>query len=153
MKKIKKVLIVCLGNICRSPTAEAVLKAKAKTRAIDIEIDSAGTINHHQGKEPDKRSMAAAAHRGYHFQGIVSRPVNDQDFEHFDYILAADKQNKQDLLARCPEQYKEKIDLFLAFSDVPEIEIPDPYYGGEQGFELVLDLLEIASDQLLDKIG
>lgn len=153
MKQVKKVLIVCLGNICRSPTAEAVLKAKAKTRSIDIEIDSAGTINNHQGKGPDKRSMAAGARRGYSFKGIVSRPVNDQDFEYFDYILAADQQNKRDLLARCPEQYKEKIDLFLAFSDVPEIEIPDPYYGGEQGFELVLDLLDIASDQLLDKIG
>ncbi|TEW55974.1 low molecular weight phosphotyrosine protein phosphatase [Psychromonas sp. RZ22] len=150
---MKKILIVCLGNICRSPTAEAVLKAKAKLRGINIEVDSAGTINHHQGKGPDQRSRAAGERRGYSFQGITSRPVTTQDFAYFDYIFAADRQNKIDLLTRCPEQYADKIALFLSLSDVKESEIPDPYYGGEQGFELVLDLLEKASDQLLDKIG
>jgi len=149
---MKKVLIVCLGNICRSPTAEAVLKAKAAQRGIHIEIDSAGTINNHQGNGPDKRAKAAGELRGYSFEGIFSRPINRHDFEYFDYILAADKQNKADLLAQCPEQYQHKVALFLSFSDVNESEIPDPYYGGTQGFELVLDLLEKASDQLLDKI-
>ncbi|MDA7745707.1 low molecular weight phosphotyrosine protein phosphatase [Psychromonas sp.] len=150
---MKKILIVCLGNICRSPTAEAVLKAKAIERGINIEIDSAGTISNHRGKSPDKRSQAAGERRGYSFEGIVSRPVNTNDFEYFDYILAADQQNKSDLLVQCPPQYAHKIALFLEFSGVEESEIPDPYYGGEQGFELVLNLLEKASDQLLDKIG
>ena len=150
---MKKILIVCLGNICRSPTAEAVLKAKAKQLGIEVEVDSAGTINHHQGKGPDKRSQAAGKRRGYSFEGISSRPVKQDDFAYFDYILAADKQNKHDLLALCPLQYQHKIQLFLSFSDVHETEIPDPYYGGTEGFELVLDLLETASEQLLDKIG
>jgi protein-tyrosine phosphatase len=150
---MKKILIVCLGNICRSPTAEAVLKAKVKQRNLNIEVDSAGTISNHQGKGPDKRAKAAGESRGYSFQGITSRPVNNNDFEYFDYILAADKQNKADLLAQCPEQYKNKIALFLDFSGDDNKEIPDPYYGGKDGFELVLDLLETASDKLLDKIG
>lgn len=150
---MKKVLIVCLGNICRSPTAEAVLKAKAKSRAIDIEVDSAGTINHHLGKTPDSRAKAAGELRGYSFTGISARPVNKQDFAYFGYILAADDQNKIDLLALCPTQFRHKINLFLGMAGVEQSEIPDPYYGAEQGFELVLDLLETASDRLLDKIG
>lgn len=149
---MKKILIVCLGNICRSPTAEAVLKAKAKSLGVEVEIDSAGTINHHQGKGPDKRAQAAGERRNYSFEGITSRPVSNTDFEYFDYILAADKQNKADLLARCPQQYQHKIALFLSFSELNESEIPDPYYGGDEGFELVLDMLEIASEQLLKTI-
>ncbi len=150
---MKKILIVCLGNICRSPTAEAVLRTKAKLRGIDIEVDSAGTIDYHQGKGPDRRAKTAGEKRGYSFRGITSRPVTAEDFVYFDYILAADEQNKCDLLARCPLQFITKVDLFLNIAEVEETEIPDPYYGGEQGFELVLDLLENASDQLLDKIS
>lgn len=150
---MKKILIVCLGNICRSPTAEAVLKSIVKKRGLDFIVDSAGTIAVHQGKGPDKRSQSAGEKRGYSFAGISSRPVLDNDFAEFDYIFAADRQNKQDLLARCPKQYQNKIALFLEFADVGKSEIPDPYYGGEQGFELVLDLLEEASEKLLDKIG
>lgn len=149
---MKKILIVCLGNICRSPSAEAVLKAKAKLRGIDIEVDSAGTIDYHQGKGPDPRAKAAGELRGYSFAGITSRGVNAEDFAYFDLILAADHQNLNDLLVRCPDQYHDKIALFLVKSGVDEIEIPDPYYGGDQGFELVLNLLEKASDLLLDKI-
>ncbi len=150
---MKKILIVCLGNICRSPTAEAVLRTKAKLRGIDIEVDSAGTIDYHQGKGPDRRAKTAGEKRGYSFRGSTSRPVTAEDFVYFDYILAADEQNKCDLLARCPLQFITKVDLFLNIAEVEETEIPDPYYGGEQGFELVLDLLENASDQLLDKIS
>lgn len=150
---MKKILIVCLGNICRSPTAEAVLKSIVQQRGLDIAVDSAGTIGVHQGKGPDSRSRAAGEKRGYNFNGISSRPVKDQDFAEFDYIFAADKQNKIDLLALCPAQYQHKIALFLEFAGVAQSEIPDPYYGGEQGFELVLDLLEEASDKLLDKLG
>ena len=150
---MKKILVVCLGNICRSPTAEAVLKAKAKSKGLTVEIDSAGTIGYHHGNTPDSRAKAAGELRGYSFDGIFSRKVKEQDFAYFDYILAADKQNKKDLLAICPSQYQNKISLFLAMGDTEQLEIPDPYYGGEQGFELVLDLLELASENILDKIG
>jgi len=149
---MKKVLIVCLGNICRSPTAEAVLRAKAKQYTVALEIDSAGTIDFHQGKLPDKRARLAGEKRGYSFEGIKSRPVKKADFEYFDYILAADEQNKNDLLAICPREYAHKIALFLPFSGMKEEAIPDPYYAGNEGFELVLDLLESASVGLLEEI-
>jgi len=150
---MKKILIVCLGNICRSPTAEAVLKAQAKSRRIAIEVDSAGTIAYHQGNLPDARAKAAAEKRGYNFAGITSRPVKTEDFSYFDFILAADDQNRKDLLALCPSQFKHKISLFLTMADMQETSIPDPYYGGDSGFELVLDLLETASENILNKIG
>jgi len=149
---MKKVLVVCLGNICRSPTAEAVLRATAKKMAIELEIDSAGTINNHQGNSPDKRSMAAGEKRGYSFKGITSRQVTLSDFEYFDFILAADSSNVEDLKSICPTHLHYKIELFLSYAQVDTDEIPDPYYGGEAGFELVLDLLEDASSQLLIKL-
>jgi len=150
---MKKVLIVCLGNICRSPTAEAVLRAKAQQKDVALEIDSAGTINYHQDNKPDARAIAAGEKRGYSFSGISSRGVTIEDFSEFDYILAADQENKQDLLNLCPVQHQHKIALFLAFAGLGEQVIPDPYYGGEQGFELVLDLLEEACDNILANIG
>jgi len=150
---MKKILIVCLGNICRSPTAEAVLRAKSVNNGINLQVDSAGTINFHQGNKPDSRAMAVGEKRGYSFSGITSRGVKAEDFSEFDYILAADQSNKQDLLKLCPEQYQDKIHLFLAFAGLGEQVIPDPYYGGEQGFELVLDILEEASESILVKIG
>ena len=149
---MKKILVVCLGNICRSPTAEAVLRATAKKMAVDIEVDSAGTINYHQGNAPDKRSMATGEARGYSFKGITSRLVDVSDFDYFDLILAADNSNVDDLKSICPGHLQYKIDLFLNYAQADSNEIPDPYYGGEAGFELVLDLLEDASTQLLTTI-
>jgi len=149
---MKKILIVCMGNICRSPTAEAVLKAKAAEQGIPIEIDSAGTIGYHQGNPPDKRSQEAALKRGYDFAGITSRKVIDDDFSYFDLILAADKQNLADLKARCPANFEHKLGLFLSYANSTTDEIPDPYYGEGDGFELVLDLIEDASDELLKKL-
>lgn len=146
---MKKVLVICLGNICRSPTAEAVLRACAKKMQIDIEIDSAGTIDHHQGQQPDPRAMAAGQARGYSFAGITSRPVCAQDFEYFDLILAADNSNVRDLKALCPPHLQHKIALFLSYVQAQTDQIPDPYYGGDKGFELVLDLLEEAASGLL----
>ena len=146
---MKKILVVCLGNICRSPTAEAVLRATAQKMKIKLEIDSAGTINNHQGNQPDKRSMAAGEARGYSFKGITSRQVTVADFEYFDYILAADNSNISDLKSICPAHLHYKIALFLSYAQAETDEIPDPYYGGDCGFELVLDLLEDASTQLL----
>ncbi len=154
MENIKKpsILVVCMGNICRSPTGEAVLRAKAAAAGIDVEVDSAGTIGYHEGEGPDSRSKAAGERRGYSFRGITSRKVVDQDFEHFDMILAADRDNLSDLLNRCPSQYKGKVSLFLSHSSSQEQEIPDPYYGGPNGFEHVLDLIEEASDEILAKL-
>lgn len=149
---MKKVLVVCLGNICRSPTAEAVLRATAKQMHIELEIDSAGTINNHQGNTPDKRSMAAGKARGYSFKGITSRQVTQADFDYFDHILAADHSNVSDLKSVCPAHLHYKIELFLSYAQADADEIPDPYYGGDAGFELVLDLLEDASSQLLIKL-
>jgi protein-tyrosine phosphatase len=150
---MKKILVVCLGNICRSPTAEAVLRATAKKMNIEIEIDSAGTINHHQGNPPDQRAMAAGEARGYSFKGITSRQIKVADFEYFDLVLAADKRNIDDLNAICPAYLHYKIALFLSYTEANSNEIPDPYYGGEAGFELVLDLLEDASIHLLNSIN
>jgi len=147
-----KVLMVCMGNICRSPTGEAVLKAKAKQRGIDIEVDSAGTIGYHQGNPPDPRAKEAGENRGYSFKGIRARKVMVDDFDHFDFILAADRDNLADLLAQCPSHLQHKVKLFLNYADADYDEIPDLYYGGDQGFELVLDLVEQASDNLLDSL-
>jgi protein-tyrosine phosphatase len=150
---MKKVLVVCLGNICRSPTAEAVLRATANKMNIEVEVDSAGTINIHQGNQPDKRAMAAGKARGYSFKGITSRQITQADFEKFDLILAADNSNVSDLKAICPSHLEHKIALFLSYAQAETDQIPDPYYGGDEGFELVLDLLEDASTQLLKIIS
>nr|WP_202906937.1 low molecular weight protein-tyrosine-phosphatase [Vibrio mexicanus] len=151
MKK-PSILVVCMGNICRSPTGEAILRAKAAAAGIDVAVDSAGTIGYHEGEGPDSRSKAAGERRGYSFRGITSRKVVDQDFERFDMILAADRDNLSDLLSRCPSQLKHKVSLFLSHSNSKEQEIPDPYYGGPNGFEHVLDLIEEASDEILAKL-
>ncbi|KTF16082.1 low molecular weight protein-tyrosine-phosphatase [Pseudoalteromonas sp. H105] len=147
-----KVLVVCLGNICRSPTAEAVLKAKVAERQAAVEVDSAGTIGYHAGNPPDKRSQAAGLKRGYSFKGIQSRQVNSHDFDYFDLILAADKSNLADLAALCPPHLQYKLALFLSYGNTSIDEIPEPYYGGENGFEHVLDLIEAASEAILDSL-
>ncbi|USD41936.1 low molecular weight phosphotyrosine protein phosphatase [Vibrio sp. SCSIO 43135] len=149
---MKRILVVCMGNICRSPTGEAVLRAKAAQLGVDVEVDSAGTIGYHQGNPPDSRSRKAGERRGYSFKGISSRKVVMQDFTDFDLILAADKANLADLYDICPAQYQHKLSLFLSYSDGKFDEIPDPYYGGDNGFELVLDLIEEASEQILSKL-
>ncbi|MCO7189055.1 MULTISPECIES: low molecular weight protein-tyrosine-phosphatase [unclassified Pseudoalteromonas] len=151
--KPAKVLVVCMGNICRSPTMEAVLAQTAAQRGLSLEVDSAGTIAYHQGNPPDKRSAAAARKRGYDLSSVKARQVQSQDFEHFDLILCADEQNLADLQSRCPEQYQHKLALFLRFGEQQQDEVPDPYYGGTDGFELVLDLVEHASDIIIAKLS
>ena len=149
--RVKKVLLVCLGNICRSPTAHAVLKHKALQQRLDIEIDSAGTSASHRGDRPDSRSIEAGSARGYNFTGLYSRPVFEQDFADFDLILAMDNENIAELKRRCPPEHQHKIKLFLSFHpEYPAIdEVPDPYYSGSRGFELVLDLIEQSCDKLI----
>jgi protein-tyrosine phosphatase len=138
-----------MGNICRSPTGEAILRAKAAQLGIDVKLDSAGTIGYHQGNPPDSRAKAAGEKRGYSFKGIRSRKIVSSDFEQFDLILAADRDNLADLVAQCPDHLRDKVQLFLSYSDSDYDEIPDPYYGGDSGFELVLDLIEEASEKIL----
>lgn len=147
-----RVLVVCMGNICRSPTAEAVLRAKAAEKGVGLEVDSAGTIGYHQGEKPDPRAKTAGEARGYSFAGIRARQVKAGDFEYFDLILAADKANLRELEAICPAQYQSKLALYLSYSQDEINEIPDPYYGGQNGFEAVLDLIEEASECLLERV-
>ncbi|WP_375753343.1 low molecular weight protein-tyrosine-phosphatase [Vibrio sp. HN007] len=147
-----KILIVCMGNICRSPTGEAVLRSTAERMNIPVEVDSAGTIDFHTGDAPDPRARMAAEKRGYSFEGIRARQVKERDFEYFDLILAADRDNLDKLRAMCPVDHVHKVKLFLGRYHPDYEEIPDPYYGGDEGFELVLDLVEVASEGLLRKL-
>ncbi|MCL9782638.1 low molecular weight phosphotyrosine protein phosphatase [Vibrio sp. S4M6] len=150
---MKKILVVCMGNICRSPTGEAVLRTKASEMGIAVEVDSAGTIAYHTGNPPDERARAAGEQRGYSFSGMRARQIARDDFENFDIILAADESNLSDLMRQCPKEYQTKLSLFLSHGDSDYREIPDPYYGGDDGFELVLDLIENASEHILQTLG
>lgn len=150
-----RVLFVCLGNICRSPTAEGVFRKLVDEAGLKghIEIDSAGTHAYHVGAPPDTRSQAAAKRRGIDLSGLRGRRATDADIEQFEYILAMDGENLSNLKAICPPGLEHKIRLFLEFApDQPEREVPDPYYGGEKGFERVLDMIEEASEGLLADI-
>lgn len=148
-----KVLFVCLGNICRSPTAEAVLRAQAEQAGFAIDIDSAGTAAYHIGKSPDERSMAAAEKRNIHMNSLKARQVNSHDFYEFDYVFAMDKSNFLDLSDLQPEDSKAELVLFLdEYGSKERDEVPDPYYGGDSGFEWVLDLLESACSDFLTRI-
>jgi len=152
-KEINKVLFVCMGNICRSPSAEAVFRHKANAKGLSVEIDSAGTIGAHAREKPDHRAIKMGAERGYSFDGIKARKVTEQDFEDFDLILAMDSANLNDLQKVAPRHLQSKAMLFLDFShNHVEEEVPDPYYGGANGFRFVLDLVEDASDGLLAKM-
>ncbi len=150
-KMFSSVLFVCLGNICRSPTAHAVFRHKIEQTKFDIKYDSCGTAAYHKGASPDKRSRKHGEFRGYNFSKLHARPIKASDFEHYDLILAMDKSNFDDLRSICPDDKKDKIKLCLDYaSNFPdEDEVPDPYYGGDAGFELVLDLIEDACDGLI----
>ena len=152
MTSMPSVLFVCLGNICRSPTAEAVFRHKARQAGLNVKIDSAGTHGYHIGKAPDNRSQAAGKERGYSFDGLQCRRAEASDFEQFDYILAMDESNVRHLKEIGDAQYHDKVKLFLSFANSEHTEVPDPYYGGKKGFELVLDLIEQASDGLIEHL-
>ena len=150
------VLFVCLGNICRSPTAEGVFRERAARAgmASRIVIASAGTGDWHVGEPPDRRAIAHAAKRGYDLRKQRARQVCDDDFRRFRWILAMDRANLREVTSMRPDAYDGHVGLFLDLA--PELgirEVPDPYYGGADGFERVLDLIEAASDSLLEKIG
>ena len=144
-----------MGNICRSPTVEGVFRRLAQERAphLSLEIDSAGTHDYHVGEPPDSRAVSAAARRGVDLRGLRARQVSDADFERFDLILAMDRLNYVTLVDRAPEEFRERIRLFMEFAADRDVDdVPDPYYGGPPGFEQVLDLAEEAAAGLLDEV-
>ena len=150
-----RVLFVCLGNICRSPTCEGVFRnlVEQQQLTIDILVDSAGTGNYHIGQPPDRRAIAAAAQRDIEIGGLRARQVMPVDFERFDYIIAMDKDNVHDLEAIAPPGASGKIRLFMEFAkNRHSPNIPDPYYGGRSGFDRALDMIEDASSGLLADI-
>jgi len=151
----KRVLFVCLGNICRSPTADAVFRTLVKQAGLTdrIEVDSAGTGDWHIGHAPDERARQAAESRGYSMEGLRARQVTSQDFERFDAILAMDRANLIDLRKLSPPDYHHKIRLFMDYaSEYGVREVPDPYYGGDEGFYHVLELVESASQHLIEEL-
>jgi protein-tyrosine phosphatase len=142
-----------MGNICRSPSAEAVFRQKAQAEGLSLKVDSAGTVGAHIREKPDHRAQKVGVERGYSFKGIKARKVTVQDFDNFDLILAMDNANLAELHKIAPEHLQYKAKLFLDFADNhDEAEVPDPYYGGANGFRFVLDLVEDASDGLLKQL-
>ncbi len=151
---MQKILFVCMGNICRSPTAEAVFRSKLKAQGLDKRVshDSCGTIGYHAGSKPDQRAMDTAQQRGYAMKDLRARQLCPEDYVSFDLILAMDKSNLNHMLEEAPPQYHSKIQLFLDYGQLGVKEVPDPYYGGPKGFERVLDLVENACDGLIDRL-
>ena len=150
------VLFVCMGNICRSPTADAVFRHTVQKAGLEHEIfvDSAGTHAYHIGNPPDHRAQKFALKRGYQMHDLRARKVATDDFNHFDYILAMDNENLALLQQRCPDHHIDKLQLLMRYSKgiYSDREVADPYFGGDQGFEMVLDMIEEASQGLLEHI-
>ncbi len=150
-----RVLLVCMGNICRSPTAEGVLRYFIRINKLGdkVEVDSAGTHGYHVGEAPDSRTQRAAAVRGYNLSQLRARKVARQDLDYFDLILAMDKSNLDNLKRMATPEQQERMGLFMSYArNFDDDEVPDPYYGLGHGFDLVLDMVEDASLGLLEEI-
>jgi protein-tyrosine phosphatase len=150
------VLFVCLGNICRSPTAEGIFRAQVQAAGLSnrIQVDSAGTHAYHEGESPDIRACAAALQRGFDLSGQVGRQIKTSDFGYFDYVLAMDRENLNYLQEIQPSDSLSRVALFLDYADGHEGQsVPDPYFGQADGFALVIDLVESAGKGLLKQIG
>lgn len=151
-----KVLFVCMGNICRSPTAEGVFRQAVRRHGLEgrIEVDSAGTHGYHVGEAPDTRTQRAAAARGYDLSDIRARKVAPQDLRYFDLVLAMDKTNLENLQRLCLPESMDRLGLFMNYSQhYDDDEVPDPYYGLGHGFDLVLDMVEDASQGLIELLA
>lgn len=145
-----------MGNICRSPTAHGVFQSMLEQRGLQqaVRVDSCGTGGWHAGEPPDRRATAAARRRGYDLSKLRARQVQIHDFRRFDYVLAMDRDNLQDLQAMAPADFGGDLRLFLDYAeDWMEREVPDPYYGGDDGFGRVLDMVEAASRGLLEALN
>ena len=140
-------LFVCTGNICRSPTAEGVLRHLARDAGVEVHVESAGTGDWHVGRPPDERAQHHARGRGYDLSAQRARQVARRDFERFDVIVAMDRGHLVALQAQCPPEHRAKLRLL-----VPGRDVPDPYYGGTEGFERVLDMVEAACAALLREL-
>jgi len=154
MKKIA-VLFVCMGNICRSPTAHGIFEQMVEDAGLSqyIDVDSAGTHAYHVGNPPDPRAQKTALGRGVDLSQQHARQAEPADFERFDYVIAMDQDNLNNLLAIAPEDHREKLHLLLDFApELEKREVPDPYYGGTRGFDKVFDLVSDASRALLSRI-
>jgi protein-tyrosine phosphatase len=154
MKK-QRVLFVCMGNICRSPTAEAVARQMAKNGNLGewLEFDSAGTHGYHIGEPPDRRAIAAGAKRGYDLAKLRARKVDVADFSCFDLVLAMDDANVGFLTEMCPQEHRHRLQRLLDFAPISSVrEVPDPYYGNPEGFDRVIDLIEEGVTGLLSKL-
>ncbi len=154
-KKNVNILFVCLGNICRSPTAEGVFRHWVEQEGDSdwITVDSAGTHAYHVGASPDNRSQHAAKIRGVDLSALRGRQATVADFDDFDYLLAMDEENFNNLTQLAPDEQQYKIKMFMKYAkNFEERDVPDPYYGGSQGFEHVLDLIEDASQGLLEHL-
>ncbi|WP_404470841.1 low molecular weight phosphotyrosine protein phosphatase [Vreelandella venusta] len=151
---MKRVLFVCLGNICRSPTAEGVFQHAVDEAGLrgHIHVDSCGVGDWHVGKAPDERAQLAAKRRGVDISHLRGRQLSANDFLEFDYVLAMDHANLQAMRALKPAESRAHVGLFLAFAGTPDAEVPDPYYGGDEGFESVLDMIETASAGLIAEL-
>jgi protein-tyrosine phosphatase len=147
MKEKRSILFVCTGNICRSPTAEGVLRDLSEKAGLELHIASAGLGDWHVGQPPDERAQHHARGRGYDLSAQRARQVRKRDFEEFDHIVAMDRGHMQVLEAHCPPQYRAKLRMLIKGRDVP-----DPYHGGPEGFERVLDMVEAACLGLLHEI-
>lgn len=151
-----RVLFVCMGNICRSPMAQGVLEQRLDEEQLQdrVQVDSAGTHHYHTGDAPDRRGVAAARRRGIDISGQRCRAVRDTDFEEFDLILAMDSDNERALRAVCPPFYSDRVKLVLEFAPhLREQQVPDPYYVGGEGFEKVLDMLDLCMEELMDELN
>ena len=153
MKEVKSILMVCLGNICRSPVAEGIMRNKLEIFSLNIQVDSAGTSNYHIGENPDTRSAKNALKNGLDISMLKARQFKVEDFDYFDLIYVMDEQNKSDVLSLA-RNTTDQLKVKLILSELPNSSyksVPDPYFGGEAGFQLVFDLLNKACENVAQK--